>query len=144
MDEWKALYEKALSTAELAHAGQLDKGGNPYILHPLAVAGKVDGPREKIVALLHDVVEDTTVTLEQLAREFPEEIVEAVDRLTKKKGPGYSQEEYLRKIKENEIARKVKLADLEHNMDMSRIAHPTPKDYRRLEKYRECETFLLS
>lgn len=142
MDKWEALYEKALQVAGTAHEGQYDKGGNPYILHPLTVAEKVEQPEEKIVALLHDVVEDTDVTLEKLAREFPPVIVEAVDRLTKKKGPGYSLEKYLEGIRGNEIARKVKLADLEHNMDISRIPHPKEKDYRRMEKYKECVRFL--
>lgn len=142
MEEWDKLYEKALRIAEKAHEGQKDKGGNPYILHPLAVASKVENREEKITALLHDVVEDTEVTLGDLAREFPSVIVDAVDRLTKKKGPEYSREKYLERIKENEIARKVKLADLEHNMDISRIPHPTEVDYRRLENYKENVEFL--
>lgn len=143
MDGWEALYEKALRIAETAHEGQYDKGGTPYILHPLTVAGKVREPEEKIAALLHDVVEDTEVTLEELAREFPPVIVEAVDRLTKKKGPGYSLEAYLEGVRENKIARKVKLADLEHNMDLSRIPNPGQEDYSRQEKYRKCMEFLL-
>lgn len=143
MDGWEALYEKALRIAKTAHEGQYDKGGKPYILHPLTVAGKVEKPEEKITALLHDVVEDTDVTLEELSGTFPPLIVDAVDRLTKKKGQGYSLEKYLEGVRENEIARKVKLADLEHNMDLSRIPNPTEEDYRRGEKYRKCTEFLL-
>lgn len=143
MDGWEMLYEKALQIAQKAHEGQHDKGGNPYILHPLAVAEKVEEPEAKITALLHDVVEDTDVTLERLAGEFPQVIVEAVDILTKKKGPEYSLEKYLDEICQNAIARTVKLADLEHNMDLSRIPEPTQEDYHRMEKYRKCTEFLL-
>ncbi len=142
MDGWETLHEKALRIAAAAHEGQFDKGGKPYILHPLTVAAKVERPEEKIAALLHDVVEDTDVTLEELAEIFPPQIVDAVDRLTKKKGPGYSLEKYLEGIRENETARKVKLADLEHNMDLSRIAQPTAEDYRRRETYRRCMEYL--
>lgn len=85
MENWEALYEKALQIATGAHEGQRDKGGHPYIGHPLAVAGKLAKPEEKVTALLHDVVEDTEVTLEDLRKEFPEMIVTAVDLLTKKK-----------------------------------------------------------
>lgn len=143
MDGWEALYEKALRIAGTAHEGQYDKGGTPYILHPVTVAEKVEGPEAKITALLHDVVEDTDVTLEELSAVFPPVIVEAVDRLTKKKGSQYSLDKYLEGVKENEIARKVKLADLEHNMDLSRIPNPTWEDYRRQEKYKRCMEFLL-
>lgn len=142
MEDWEALYEKALRIATKAHAGQKDKGGHPYINHPLAVAEKVSRPEEKVAALLHDVVEDTEITLEDLWKEFPPCIVTAVDLLTKKKGPDYSPEKYLEAIRNNELARQVKLADLEHNMDIRRIPNPGEKDFRRLEKYQKNKEYL--
>lgn len=143
MEQWNGLVEKALEIAQNAHEGQLDKGGRPYINHPITVAQKVQTPQEKIVALLHDVVEDTDVTLEDLRKVFSEEIVTAVDLVTKKKGSDFSLDEYFAAIKSNSLARKVKLADLEHNMDMSRLPNPTEKDFRRLEKYKKYQAFLL-
>ncbi|NCC44716.1 MAG: HD domain-containing protein, partial [Clostridia bacterium] len=142
MENWEALYQKALRIAAGAHEGQVDKGGHPYIGHPLAVAQKVNGIEEKIAALLHDVVEDTEVTIEELGREFPEEIVKAVDLLTKKKEPGFSQQKYLEAIRANPLARNVKLADLEHNMDINRIPHPGAEDYLRTKRYQNSRDFL--
>lgn len=142
METWTALYEKALQIAKKAHTGQKDKGGHPYINHPLAVAEKVSKPEEKVAALLHDVVEDTDITLEDLEKEFPPCIVTAVDLLTRKKGLEYSPEKYLEAIRKNETARQVKLADLEHNMDISRIPNPKEKDFRRLEQYQKNKEYL--
>lgn len=110
--------------------------------HPVAVADMVLTPEEKVVALLHDVVEDTSVTLQDLKQEFPAEVVEAVDLLTKKKEPDFSLDNYLKDIRENEIARQVKLADLKHNMDLSRIANPTQRDLLRLEQYKKSKDYL--
>lgn len=142
MKDWKALYERAGEIASRAHQGQKDKGGHPYIGHPMAVADMVLKPEEKVVALLHDVVEDTSVTLQELEKEFPEEVVKAVDLLTKKKGADFSMGKYLKDIRENEIARQVKLADLKHNMDLSRITNPTRKDLLRLERYKKSKDYL--
>lgn len=142
MEDWNELYERAWEIASKAHQGQTDKGGHPYIGHPVAVADMVLTPEEKVVALLHDVVEDTSVTLQDLKQEFPAEVVEAVDLLTKKKGPDFSLENYLKDIRENEIARQVKLADLKHNMDLSRIANPTQRDLLRLEQYKNSKDYL--
>lgn len=135
MEEWNVLYEKAYRLASRVHAGQRDKGGNLYIYHPLAVADMVEKPEEKIVALLHDVVEDTPVTIAELEKEFPKVIVQAVELLTKQKGKDFSRKRYFEKIRENPVARQVKLADLAHNMDLSRIPDPQPRDYRRREQY---------
>jgi (p)ppGpp synthase/HD superfamily hydrolase len=143
MENWEALYQRALDIAVKAHEGQLDKGGHPYIAHPLAVASKVEGKNEKIAALLHDVVEDSEITLNELQKEFPEDIVTAVDLLTKKQIPDFSQQTYLEKIKANAIARCVKLADLEHNMDISRIPDPKEQDYVRTQRYRASMEFLM-
>ncbi len=103
MKDWKALYERAWEIASRAHQGQKDKGGHPYIGHPMAVADMVLKPEEKVVALLHDVVEDTFVTLQELEKEFPEEVVKAVDLLTKKKGADFSMEKYLKDIRHDVV-----------------------------------------
>ena len=100
MEEWTSLYEKAWKLAEKAHEGQVDKGGNPYIEHPLAVTDRVVKPEAKVVALLHDVLEDTRVTGEELRKLFPETVVRAVELLTKEKGKGFSLEAYLAAIRE--------------------------------------------
>lgn len=128
--------ELAISIALEAHKGQKDKGGNPYILHPLAVMNRLETIEEKIVAVLHDVVEDfTDVTLSQLrGYGFTEEIVEAVSLLTKSEEDSY--EEFIEKTLENRISRSVKIADIKENMKIERIKQPTENDYKRLEKYR--------
>ncbi len=135
---------RALKLAKTAHAGQVDKGGVPYIEHPLAVAAQVDGDIAKTVALLHDVLEDTPVTLAQLEQAgFPAEVIEAVRTLTKTKGAPYRQ--YLERVKCNDLARVVKLADLKHNMDANRLKKPlTEADEARLEKYRQAMVYLLT
>lgn len=127
--------EVAISIALKAHKGQVDKGGNPYILHPLAVMNRVETIEEKIVAVLHDVVEDTEVTIDQL-REigFSEEILEAINLLTRAKEDSY--EEFIDKTLKNRIARNVKIADIKENMNLSRIQDPSEQDYMRLEKYK--------
>jgi (p)ppGpp synthase/HD superfamily hydrolase len=132
--------EKALEVARKAHEGQKDKAGADYILHPLSVAGMLELEQEKIVALLHDVVEDSDMTLSDLLEMgFEEEIVKAVGLLTKD-GTHYG--EYLNRIKLNPLAREVKIADLRHNMDLSRIPDPTEKDLHRVEKYKNSLEFL--
>lgn len=127
--------ELAISIALEAHKGQKDKGGNPYILHPLAVMNRLETIEEKIVAVLHDVVEDTDVTLSQLrGYGFSEEIVEAVSLLTKSEEDSY--EEFIEKTLKSRISRIVKIADIKENMKIDRIKQPTENDYKRLEKYR--------
>ena len=104
-------YELVLKIATEAHKGQVDKVGVPYINHPLTVASLVDTEEEKIVALLHDTIEDTNITEQDLIDYgFPNEIVEAVKLLTHNKNVPYM--DYVAKIKDNELARKVKIADL--------------------------------
>src|SRR5688572_11029433 len=108
--------EKAISIAVEAHRGQLDKSGAPYILHPLSVMARVDGETEKIVAVLHDVVEDTSWTPDALRREgFSDEVLQALDGVTKREGETY--EDFVKRAGSNPVARRVKLADLEDNMD---------------------------
>lgn len=128
--------EIAISIGLKAHKGQVDKGGNPYILHPLAVMNRVETIEEKIVAVLHDVVEDTEVTIDQLRETgFSEEILEAINLLTRAKEDSY--EEFIDKTLKNRIARNVKIADIKENMKLSRIQDPSEQDYMRLEKYKK-------
>lgn len=123
---------KAMNLAYTAHHGQFDKGGVPYIFHPIHLAEEMDDEVSTCVALLHDTVEDTAVTLEELASIFPREIVEAVDLLTHRDGVEYF--DYVRSIRANPVAVKVKLADLRHNGDPKRISNQGNAEKRR-EKY---------
>ena len=124
-----------------AHANQVDKAGSPYWHHPQFVAEHVKTPEEKAVAWLHDVVEDTVWTFEALLAEgIRPEVVEGVKAITKREGEAY--ETYLDRVKANPLAKAVKLADLMHNMDLTRIAHPTEKDFARIEKYRWAVNYL--
>lgn len=132
----------AYAIALVAHKGQVDKAGMDYILHPLTVSNNCNTEEEKIVALLHDVLEDTSVTKEDLLKFFSSEIVEAVSLLTHKEEDSYT--DYLAKIKANPLAKAVKLQDLKHNMDLSRLPNPSEKDLSRLEnKYKPALEFLL-
>lgn len=134
--------ERAIQIAALAHAGQFDKAGQPYILHPLRVMFRMEGEHERIAAVLHDVVEDSPWTLEQLTREgFAVQVIEAVEALTKREGE--TRLIAAARAARNPIARVVKLADNAENMDLSRIANPTEKDYGRLEEYKAVRELLL-
>ena len=110
--------KKAMQIAYSAHLGQVDKCGVPYIFHPAHLAESMDDEYSCCVAMLHDVVEDTDVTLEELKTFFPKEVTDAVALMTHKDGVDYF--DYVRAIKTNPIAKKVKLADLTHNSDQSR------------------------
>ena len=135
--------ERAIAIAAVAHEGQVDKAGSPYVLHPLRMMLAVTTPEARIAAVLHDVVEDTPVTLEQLRAEgFPAAVIEAVEALTKREGEDY--EAFIRRVAPNPIAREVKLADLRDNSDLTRIAEPTEKDRARIEKYRRAIATLQS
>ena len=134
---------RAIAIAAEAHAGQLDKAGAPYILHPLRVMLRVEGISAQIAAVLHDVVEDSDITMDALAGEgFDEEVLSALQALTKR--PGESRIEAAHRAAANPIARMVKLADNADNSDLSRIAHPTAEDYARLEQYKQVRTILLA
>ena len=129
--------------ARIAHKGQVDKSGAPYIEHPLTVAKGVETDDEKCVALLHDVLEDSGFTAEDLRlAKIPEHIIEAVETLTHKEGVPY--DDYISAIKKNELARKVKMSDLTHNMDLSRLNEITEKDRQRKEKYERAYAVLAS
>ena len=135
------MLELALSIATEAHRGQFDKAGIDYIEHPIYVASQVDTEEEKAVALLHDVIEDSPVSAEELLiAGLPEEVVTAVQVLTKKKEQDY--QTYLETVKKNPLARVVKLADLKHNSDLSRLPSITAKDRERLKKYKKAIDFL--
>lgn len=137
-----ATLERAIAIAAAAHAGQVDKAGQPYILHPLRVMLRVATEYERMAAVLHDVVEDTDVTLHTLAAEgFAPGVIAAVEALTKH--PGESRMQAAERAAANPIARVVKLADNAENMDLSRIANPTAKDYARLEEYKLVREALL-
>jgi (p)ppGpp synthase/HD superfamily hydrolase len=131
-----ATLERAIALATRAHEGQVDKAGAPYILHPLRMMLAVDTPEARMAAVLHDVVADTDLTLEQLRAEgFPMAVIEAVEALTKRPEEEYDYDAFIRRVAPNPLARAVKLADLRDNCDLSRIAQPTEKDLRRVEKY---------
>jgi (p)ppGpp synthase/HD superfamily hydrolase len=132
--DYNELYDKALQIAVRAHKGQKDKAGHDYILHPIRVSERCDDPRAKIVALLHDTIEDTDVTADYLREEgFTEEIVEAVLAVTRREGEEYN--DYVRRAAQNELGRMVKRADLEDNMDIRRLPELTDRDVERLRKY---------
>ncbi len=118
-----------------AHKGQLQKNGLPYVLHPLKLMLSVESTTAKIVAVLHDVIEDSPWTLPQLKAEgFPQEILDALDCLTHQEHEDYNN--YINRISTNKLAREVKLADLKDNMDITRITDDlNHKDFQRLIKY---------
>ncbi len=139
------LTKKAMKIAYDAHRGQVDAGGVPYVFHPLHLAEQMEDEASACVALLHDIVEDTDVTLEQLAQDFPPEVIQAVALLTH--NPQESYFEYVRKIRGNRIATVVKLADLEHNSDETRLLGVESVAERQKEvwrvKYQEARKILL-
>jgi len=133
--------ERAIAIAAEAHAGQTDKGGAPYILHPLRVMLSLATQDERIAAVLHDVVEDSDWTFEALSAEgFGDAVVGALRCLTKQEGEPY--EAFIARARANPIARRVKLADIADNSNLSRIPAPTAKDLARLEKYRKAAAAL--
>lgn len=135
------MLKKALEIAKIAHAGQVDKGGQPYIRHPVTVSKMVKGQRAKAVALLHDVCEDSDVTLEDLkAAGFSKPVIAAVDAITKRKGERYRH--YLMRVKQNRLATRVKIADARHNSDVSRISDYSTADVARSERYQNTIVFL--
>ena len=135
-------YCKALTIAAQSHKGQYDKVGKDYLFHPLTVSSYCQTQKGKIVGLLHDVVEDTPITLEELNKIFDDEIVTAVGLLTKTEG--FEINEYYAAIKNNPLAKEVKMADLTHNMDMSRFntKEITEKDFARTKEYKYYYSYL--
>jgi len=138
-----ATLERAISLAAERHEGQVDKANAPYILHPLRVMLNVPDIEHKIVAVLHDILEDTTTTIDELYRlGFQTHLIDAIIALTKQEGE--SRIQAAQRTVQNPIARVVKLADITDNMDLSRIQSPTMKDFERLKEYQQVRDILLS
>lgn len=129
------LTRKAMIIAYNAHKNQFDKSGVPYIYHPIHVAEKMKTENECIVALLHDVVEDTETTFEQLENIFSSGIIDSLKLLTKDNTVDYY--EYIMKIKKNPIAKSVKIEDLKHNLDLTRLDVITEDDIKRENRYKK-------
>ena len=141
---WNELYDRALQIAIRAHKGQKDKADRDYVMHPIRVAERCKDPRAKIVALLHDTIEDTSVTPSYLRSEgFPEEIINAVLSVTKR-SENEDYDDFVRRAAENEIGREVKIADLEDNMDIRRLKEISDYDADRLRKYLRAWQYLTS
>lgn len=123
----------ASKIAYKAHEGQVDKAGVPYIFHPIHIAEQMDTENSCIVALLHDVVEDSDITIDYLSKYFSEEVMAALKILTKNENDDYV--EYIKRVKTNKLATKVKLKDLKHNSDLTRLDIVTDEDRERSTKY---------
>lgn len=121
----------AISLAATAHGDARDKGGKIYILHPLRVMLSMETEEEMIVAVLHDVVEDTEITMDFIRKNFPERIADAMDAISRRDGESYF--DYIHRVAKNELAKKVKLADLRDNISPARIA-ALPELERKISK----------
>ena len=142
-----ATLERAIEIAVIAHKGARDKAGEPYILHPLRMMMRVGSQTEKIVAILHDVIEDSQPPhrweLDDLRREgFSEEVLTALDGVTRRADESY--EEFVRRSAGNPVSRRVKIADVEDNMDVRRIHELTENDVARLKRYMSAWRFLTN
>ena len=141
--EMLPLFDKAAEIATKAHEGQTDKSGKPYIGHVMRVSFGCKTQKSKVIALLHDVVEDTPVTPDELRAEgIPTDIVEAVLILSRRQGEEY--EQYINRVAPHPLCREVKIADLEDNMDVRRLAEIGEADIRRLKKYHKAWKTLTS
>lgn len=134
------LLGRAIALAAQAHAAQINKDGTPYILHPIRLMMKAHTDEERMVAILHDTVEDTEITLEGLRGEFPAEIVDAVDCLTKRDGEEY--QAAMERVATNRLATVVKMLDLRDNIDLTRLAEVGEKELARTKKYHDALQFL--
>jgi (p)ppGpp synthase/HD superfamily hydrolase len=135
--------ERAIEIAVSAHKGQVDKAGAPYIMHPLRVMMSLSTEAERIVGVLHDVVEDSDWTFDLLKEEgFEEEILAALASVTAIPGEEYA--DFIARASSNPIGKQVKIADLNDNMDMRRISDPTHRDFERLKKYSRSLAYLQS
>ena len=133
----------AINIAIEAHKDQYDRGGTPYINHPIYLSLQMDTEEEKIVALLHDVIEDSDLfTLEELRQWFGNIIADAVDCITKRKNTKEKYEDYLVRVKSNPLALKVKLADISHNLCLDRIPEPDKKYMKMKDKYTKALEYL--
>ena len=133
--------ERAVAIAAEAHIGQVDKAGAPYLLHPLRLMLQMETNEDRVVGVLHDVVEDSDWSLERLRGEgFSQVVIEAIDSVTRRHDETY--EEFVLRAAQNSIGRRVKLADLRDNCDLSRIANPTVRDRERITRYRHAIVLL--
>ena len=136
--------ERAITIAAEAHAGQKDRAGAPYILHPIRLMIQMDSKDAMISSVLHDVVEDSAWTLDDLRIEgFSDEVLNAVDSLTHRDKEGEDYWDYIQRAKSDPIAIKVKLADLEDNLNPDRLNEVTEKDEKRFDRYRKAQEILL-
>lgn len=136
-------FQIALELAVEKHKNQTDKAGNSYILHPLHVMENVNSKEGKIVAILHDIIEDTDVTEDYLLKiGLSKRIVDAVVALTRSEDIDY--QEYIKNLSSNPLAKEVKLADLEHNMDLKRLPTLEEKDLERNRKYQIAYHYLIN
>ena len=136
-------FQIALELAVEKHKNQTDKAGNPYILHPLHVLENVNSKEGKIVAILHDIIEDTDITEDYLFKiGLSKRIVDAVVALTRSEDMDY--QEYIKNLSSNPLAKEVKLADLEHNMDLKRLPTLEEKDLERNRKYQIAYHYLIN
>ena len=136
--------ERAIAIAAEAHAGQKDRAGAPYILHPIRLMIQMDTEDAMMAAVLHDVVENSTWTLDDLRKEgFSNEVLNAVDSLTHRDKEGEDYWDYIQRAKSDPIAIKVKLADLEDNLNPDRLNEVTEKDEKRFDRYRKAQEMLL-
>lgn len=135
---------KAQLLATQLHANQRDKAGKPYVQHLKAVADNLIAPTDEMLAVawLHDSVEDTNITLDEIKYEFGQEITEAIEAISKRPNEDY--QHYLMRVKQNPLARAVKIADLTHNSDLSRLPVIQEKDLKRQKKYLHAKQFLLA
>jgi (p)ppGpp synthase/HD superfamily hydrolase len=133
----------AINLATLAHAGQIDRAGQPYILHPLRVMLKTTTRQQQIVAVLHDILEDTETTIETLENAgIAAELIRSIVALTKTEGEDYPA--YLQRVARDPVARTVKLADLEDNLNVLRLDSISPSDAERLDRYVKAHARLSS
>jgi len=136
LSDMPALEDAIILAAEAHKHGSPDKSGQPYILHPLRVMMKLDSEIERIVGVLHDVIEDTPYTLTDLEeRGYPESVLQALDCLTKRKDEPY--EQFIERVKTNAIARRVKIADLEDNMNPQRLLVLDMEALERVKRYHD-------
>ena len=139
---WQPLIEAAIAQSLFRHRGQKDKGGKPYIFHCLRVMLAMETEEQMIVALLHDVLEDTDCKPDELIALFDVEVASAVVALTRLRSQDY--EAYIGRVAQHPLARAVKIADLRDNLDRSRISNPTERDQERWRKYERALTYLLT
>ena len=137
------MIEKAIEIAAQAHRGQVDKAGDPYILHVLRVMLRMTDQTDMVVGVLHDIIEDTPWTAVDLAAEgFPPEVVRVILLLSRDEGESY--EDFISRLAPDPLARRVKIADLEDNMDLGRIASVSQEDRERLNRYQQAQQALMN